>query len=385
MAEIRFYRLILSQENFLSFLVQYGLIISAEKANEQGLECRNQNCDNPRNGFIQSNRKRNINERNSERLLEEGQNVITIPTLRCRSCKTYLSPRTNGFLSYFDRMGRANSKLSPEKIVQIIFHWASFREIAHSINLLDVSEPILIDWHNHCRHVCMQSNIRHFNNRKIGGGPNTFFVDGKPTIVVQIDETLLRGKRKYNRGRMLAGDENILQEDRETFRELYEGENINENRNHGMRIEGPWVFGMVECTLDENGSYRSGECRLFYVEDRKAETLLPIIRNNTEIGSVVWSDDWASYRQLGNEDGLIHGVVNHSNEFVSDTGVNTQNIEREWAKLKDKILKKMKCTSKQLFESHLQEYMWRSRQPKDIFIMFINFLREAGEIYPITF
>ncbi|KII60916.1 hypothetical protein RF11_13888 [Thelohanellus kitauei] len=125
-------------------------------------------------------------------------------------------------------------------------------------------EKIIIDWHNHCRIVCQNANIAHFSSRKLADGRKERVLGEKPGVVVQIDESLLRAKRQANRGRILAGNENISIEDRIEWRNMYRGikEEQSLNRNNGMRIEGPWVFGVIECTLQNDGSYKSGETRL---------------------------------------------------------------------------------------------------------------------------
>lgn len=57
----------------------------------------------------------------------------------------------------------------------------------------------------------------------------------------QNDEACFAGRSKYNRGRLLAGDAPPALTD-------INAEVIN-NRNHGVRVDGPWVFGL------KNGNY----------------------------------------------------------------------------------------------------------------------------------
>ncbi|CAN7974879.1 unnamed protein product, partial [Ixodes persulcatus] len=147
--------------------------------------------------------------------------------------------------------------------------------------------------------------------------------------VVQVDESLFRGKLKYNRGRLLAGD------------------------------NGPWIVGLI--------SDSTGELRLFEVKRRNRRTLHAIVARNVYPGTTVVTDKWKGYDDLWtvpNELGhmvLNHLTVNHSENFVDpETGAHTQKIESAWTALKQDLLKRGKGTSKTLLPSHLTWYWWNS-------------------------
>lgn len=53
---------------------------------------------------------------------------------------------------------------------------------------------------------------------------------------IQIDEARFAGRCKYNRGRLLAGNAPATSEDGDAV--------VRNNRNHGTRIDGPWVFDL---------------------------------------------------------------------------------------------------------------------------------------------
>lgn len=386
MAEPKFYNIILNQVSLNNFLSENNLIITSDKISQLGLLCRNPNCSNPSKGFTTTQRQRNLSVGKAGLLGIEGQDTANLICLRCKGCKTRLSPRTYGYLSYHDRSNRSNCKLSPEKALQCIFHWVIQRPVRESVETLGLDGRTIVDWYNYNRVVCENSNraahVRRLGNGR-GRGPNNEL----PEIVVQIDECLLRGKRMYNRGRMLLGDNSPSAEDIEEWTELNAeiGANMDRTRNYGRRITGPWIFGLIECTKQADNSYKSGEVRLYKVERRTAEILLPIIRQNVERGSMVWSDEWRSYSRIGREnDGLLHETVNHSQNFITLDGTHTQNIERNWGILKKKIVKDMHGTSPALLESHLAEFMWRSRQPSGIWEKFISFITEASLQNPIT-
>ncbi|KCZ78685.1 hypothetical protein H311_00276, partial [Anncaliia algerae PRA109] len=63
------------------------------------------------------------------------------------------------------------------------------------------------------------------------------------------------------------------------------------------------------------------------IEDKKAETIIPIICNQVVPGSVVWTDEHRSYLSLVNK-GFQHDSVCHKYEFVDKVkGVHTQSVE----------------------------------------------------------
>lgn len=275
-----------------------------------------------------------------------------------------------------------NSKLSASKITQIIWHWIIESSATLTAELLDVNANTVIDWFNFCIEICELSNSHHFEDTKMGNGIGRVG-QNLPQVVIQIDESLLRGKRKYNRGRLLQGNQAIPPEDHRDY-ELDIGENGDEpsnNRNHGRRIEGPWIFGLAECHLNAQGKYDTKEVRLFHVTRRDHQTLIPLITGNCNEGSVIWSDEWLAYRRIPNN--YVHETVNHSQEFVN-IDIHTQNIERCWASLKHKIMGCMKGSNMNLMETHLAEFCCHSRNRSlSKYELFECFLEGAASFYPI--
>ena len=60
---------------------------------------------------------------------------------------------------------------------------------------------------------------------------------------------------------------------------------------------------------------------------RDADTLLPVIQSTVAACSIIWSDRWRAYNDLG----YAHQTVNHSQQFVAANGVNTHIIEGCWS------------------------------------------------------
>jgi transposase len=99
-----------------------------------------------------------------------------------------------------------------------------------------------------------------------------------PTLVfsgnVEIDESMFGHNHKYHKG----------------------------NPNVGYHI---WIFGLVE--RDTN------RIILYPVQDRKATTLLPLIKKHVAPGSRIFSDGWQAYQTL-NDEGFQHFTVIHKHE-----------------------------------------------------------------------
>jgi len=170
----------------------------------------------------------------------------------------------------------------------------------------------------------------------------------------------LRGKRKYNRGRFRGETvtESLDENDANAA-------NIANQRNHGRRISGPWVFGL--CWRTQKHGINVVESRFFVVEKRDTATLLPIIKAEVAPGSTIHSDEWMSYNSLQRE-GFTHETVNHQINFVNPVnGANTQLIECMWSIVKFKVLAQMHGTTPEMLPRHLKEMWWRSINPQDKF------------------
>jgi transposase-like protein len=92
-----------------------------------------------------------------------------------------------------------------------------------------------------------------------------------------------------------------------------------EGRNTGGKAI---VMGMLE---------RGGTIRTAVIEDRTKNTMQPIVRENVEAGSEVYSDEWASNWRMDDE--YVHGVINHLQTYV-EGNIHTNGMENFWSLLK---------------------------------------------------
>ncbi|KAL4113374.1 hypothetical protein QTP88_017006 [Uroleucon formosanum] len=314
-----------SEKSTVKYLQDYGLLPCAKQCHKCGSEVKQ----------YQRNDRGKIRE-----------------VFRCKKkgCQTTQSVRNNNsFFTYEDANGRCNSGLSLSEIMEIVYFWVTENQLVQIIKFTGRSKNTICDWMNLCRDI----PVRLFNKRQPFGGPGQ---------IVQIDECLLRGARKNNKGRFRLADLKVAVIPRHEDEE-------DTNRNYGRRIGGPWVVGL--CCVLENGLI---DARFFVVEKRDKETLHRIIKNEVLPGTTVHSDSWLGYKGLS-EKGYVHETVNHSNNFVDpETDANTQRIESLWRPLRLKIVKKMCGTNEDLLDRYLAEYWWRGLNKTDN--IFDAFLRD---------
>ncbi|XP_035224960.1 uncharacterized protein LOC118197546 [Stegodyphus dumicola] len=220
----------------------------------------------------------------------------------------------------------AKSKLSMCDVLRVTYMWLGKCGNDFIRTELRIAKNTVTDWKSFCREVCMELCLK--ENVMLGG-------EG---VIVEIDESKF-GKQKYHRGK---------------------------------RVEGRWVFGLVERGTDK--------CVFRVVENRGAETLLEIIKENVLPGSIVISDCWKAYDCLEFE-GYAHLKVNHSLRFKDpETGAHTNSIEGTWAAIKRSFRGSSKAKGQ--FDSYLAEYIWRRKHKKsDASQLMHIFLSEITAIY----
>ena len=149
---------------------------------------------------------------------------------------------------------------------------------------------------------------------------------------VEVDETMIGGKRPGKRGRGAAGK--------------------------------TVVFGMLE---------RKGDVMTRVVPDVKGRTLHPIIKDKIAKGSVISSDELATYKALGRK-GYAHGTVKHGvEEWVR--GIHHVNgLEGFWSQIKRSIRGTHIHVSKQHMSKYLGEFEYRYNMRGNPEFMFSRLL-----------
>lgn len=124
----------------------------------------------------------------------------------------------------------------------------------------------------------------------------------------------------------------------------------------GTRI---WIFGLIERTTNK--------LVIYPIDNRSANTLIPLIQKHVKPGSRIYSDSWATYQTL-NPIGYEYFTVVHKTTFKqkyvnNETGeivhCCTNRIEGAWKLAKDHFLR-INGSNTNLFEQHLAEFVWRN-------------------------
>ncbi|XP_050065799.1 uncharacterized protein LOC126554818 [Aphis gossypii] len=227
--------IIFNDESCVKFLKERGLLPNSNVCTK--LNATGEVCGGDMKETLKNSRKRDAN----------GQLVKT-KYMRCqtRGCQKWQSIRSqNPFFTYMDKNGKNKSGLSLCEIIELVWCWVNKFKVAQTEKITGRGHHTVSDWFNLCRDVVAEQ----FNKRGKMGGKG---------LIVQIDESIFQGKRKYNRGRLRLGDcKPVDNEDTDGKTTDSSEDNSNEenqndqNENYGSRVQGPWVFGM--CCLREDG------------------------------------------------------------------------------------------------------------------------------------
>lgn len=144
---------------------------------------------------------------------------------------------------------------------------------------------------------------------------------GKLSKIVEVDETYVGGRRK---GR-------------------WEGK-------AGRGAAGKTaVFGMVE---------REGDIKAEVVQNVKASSLMPLIKENIEPGSRIMSDYYSSYNKVRNM-GFYHRRINHAIKQYVRGKTHTNTIEGFWSQMKRSIDGTYHSVSPKYLQHYVDEFSYR--------------------------
>jgi len=131
------------------------------------------------------------------------------------------------------------------------------------------------------------------------------------------------------------------------------------------------VFGMVE---------RGGRVKAVVADDRKKDTLMPIIRKHVLPESTVFTDDFSSYVDLAHDrNDYTHRRINHSAGVYVLGDVHTQTIEGFWSLIKRGIGGVYHSVSREYLQLYLDEYSFRYNRRHKGNLVFNDVLKRVSE------
>lgn len=219
---------------------------------------------------------------------------------RCLLCKKSYSIRYHSF--FYD------IHINLSHLLLLIYLFAANTSVALSSRYLgkNVSKKSISSWYHCLRDVMSQYLVT--NPIHLGNADS----------VVEVDETCLGRKRKYNRGSF---------------------------RGSGQK----WILGII----DRN----TQKCHVQMIPDRKRDTLVPIIEQYVLPDTVIHTDEAPMYRVL-NQLGFEHYTVCHRDHYVAPDGTHTNTIEGLWSHLKD-VFKQKHGVPNDKLPAHLDEFLYR--------------------------
>jgi transposase-like protein len=158
---------------------------------------------------------------------------------------------------------------------------------------------------------------------------------------VEVDETYYGGVRKYGTGRPMRGDKKKTP-----------------------------VLGIVE---------RKGRVMAKAVEDVKAKTLLPVVREHVLPSSTVYTDELHSYNTLAKEKRYNHRRIHHSSKVYVMGDIHTNTVEGFWSLIKRGIGGVYHSVSQKYLQSYLDEYSFRYNRRDQGNLVFKSILAKVSE------
>lgn len=253
-----FFELNNNETAFYNFLLKNKLI-SSDKF------CKNEECENKKENikfcFVKGN-----------------------PKLRCMNtnCKQYWSVRNEIFNL------NSTSSLTLQEILTIYWYWANDHTARYAAHQLKISKATIQKWYQKIRSFLM---MLQFKALPMGG----------PDSQAQIDESLILGKRKYNRGRMLKGDKKPKEMLKDRLRAYQLMSLKKKNKNYGSRVSGPWVFGIV---CQKKGRIEEAN----QIQTIKKETITNYIKQFQD--KAVRRNLYKDHRKLNNKSNRLY--LNHT-------------------------------------------------------------------------
>jgi transposase-like protein len=138
-------------------------------------------------------------------------------------------------------------------------------------------------------------------------------------------------------------------------------------RNPRPRQPKPTILGMVE---------RGGRIRFRVIASRHGAVLSGAVVANANPDSIIFTDDWASYKPLRRHY-IDHKIINHSEGIYVRGDTYTNTIEGAFGNMKTGMRGVYKKVSPRYLQSYLDEYAWRHNAKREGAALFEQLLHRA--------
>ena len=128
------------------------------------------------------------------------------------------------------------------------------------------------------------------------------------------------------------------------------------------------MLGMVE---------RGGRIRFRVIASRHGAVLSNAVIANVNPDSIIFTDDWASYKPLSRRF-IDHRVINHSEGIYVRGDTYTNTIEGAFGNMKTGMRGVYKKISPHYLQSYLDEYAWRHNAKRNDEPLFEQLLDRAS-------
>jgi transposase-like protein len=130
----------------------------------------------------------------------------------------------------------------------------------------------------------------------------------------------------------------------------------------------PTILGMVE---------RGGRIRFRVIASRHGAPLSRAVLANVNPDSIIFTDDWASYKPLSRTY-IDHKIINHSEGIYVRGDTYTNTIEGAFGNMKTGMRGAYKKVSPRYLQSYLDEYAWRHNAKRSGPALFEQLLQRAA-------
>ena len=122
---------------------------------------------------------------------------------------------------------------------------------------------------------------------------------------------------------------------------------------------------------------RGGKVRARVIPSRHGAALSRAVLANVNPDSIIFTDDWPSYKPLRREY-IDHKVINHSAGIYVRGSTHTNTIEGFFGNLKTGMRGTYKKVSPRYLQTYLDEYAWRYNAKREPGALFTRLLERAA-------